>query len=115
MAVASPAIPVRADVRSAPARGVLGLFFCLWAVFWLLMMTVSIQESLRDPGIRWWEPILSEGTAALGATCWLLIAMRARAYHAKYLDRPLMWFAYHLRWLPLVAVTLIPAMYAMRH
>ena len=45
----------------------------------------------------------------------MLIAMRAREHNAKYLDRPLVWFAYHVRWLPLVAATFIAAIYATRH
>ena len=115
MAVAPPTVPIVADVRSAPAHRLVTLFFWLWAMFWLLMITVAIQDSLRNPSISWWEPILWEGSSALAATCWILIAMRAREHYAKYLDRPLMWFAYHLRWLPLVAATFIAAIYAMRH
>ena len=83
-------------------------------MFWLLMMTVAIQDTLHDPSVSWWEPILWEGSSALATTCWMLIAMRARDHYAKYLDRPLVWFAYHLRWLPLVAATFIAAIYAIR-
>jgi hypothetical protein len=86
----------------------------LWATFCLLMITVQMQDALRN-GYSWWEPILWEGSSMLAATCWLLLAMRALEYHARYLDRPLTWFGCHLRWLPLFAVTFIPAVYAMRY
>jgi LytS/YehU family sensor histidine kinase len=83
-------------------------------MFFLLLVTVSMQDALRN-GFRWWEPILWEGSSALITTGWLLLAMRARDYHARYLDRPLTWFAHHLRWLPLLVVTFIPVVYAMRY
>lgn len=91
------------------------LFFWLWALFWLLMITTAVQEALRNPGISWWEPILWEGTSALAATGWLLIALRARERYTQYLDRPLVYFGYHLRWLPLVVPTFIAAVYGVRH
>lgn len=115
MAVAPPVVPVVADVRSIPARRLVEIFFCLWVIFWLLMITVSIQDNLRNPGISWWEPILWEGSASLVTTCWILVALRAREHYAQYLDRPLVWFTYHLRWLPVVIPTIIAAIYTMRH
>lgn len=87
----------------------------LWAAFWLLMICVSLQDALHNPLTRWWEPVLSEGSSALVATGWMLLAVRAREHHAPYLDRPLIWFGRYLRWLPLVIVTWIAAVYAIRH
>ena len=87
----------------------------LWLMFWLLMITVSLGESLHNPGIRWWEPILWEGSSALFASCWLFIALHTRDHFAPYLDRPLVWLGRHALWLPLVAATFIPAIYAFRH
>ncbi len=87
----------------------------LWAVFWLLMISVSLQDALRNPLTRWWEPVLWEGSSALVATGWLLLAVRVRGRYAPYLDRPLIWFGSYLRWLPLVILTWITAVYAIRH
>jgi hypothetical protein len=89
--------------------------YWLWSVFWLLMVTVAINDTLHSPGISWWEPVLSEGSSCVAATCWMALVLRARGYYAKYLDRPLLWFGYYLRWLPLAAVTFILAVYALRH
>ncbi len=86
----------------------------LWVAFWLLMISVSFQEELRNPLTRWWEPILWEGSSAAVASVWMLLAVRARGRHASYLDRPLIWFGLYLRWLPLVAITFIAAVYAIR-
>jgi hypothetical protein len=87
----------------------------LWIAFWLLMISVSVQEALRNPLTRWWEPVVWEGSSALVATVWMLLAARVRGRYAPYLDRPLIWFGSYLRWLPLVAVTFIAAVYAIRH
>lgn len=86
----------------------------LWMAFWLLMISVSLQEALRNPLIRWWEPLLWEGSSALVATGWMWLAVRVRGRYAAYLDKPLVWFASYLRWLPLVAVTFVTAVYAIR-
>lgn len=87
----------------------------LWTAFWLLMICVSCQDAFRNPLVRWWEPVLWEGSSAFVATAWMLLAVGARARHAQYLDRPMAWFGSYLRWLPLVATTFIVAVYAMRH
>ncbi|WP_205746422.1 sensor histidine kinase [Dyella amyloliquefaciens] len=87
----------------------------LWTVFWLLMFSATLQEALRNPSTRWWEPILWEGSSALVFTGWMLVAFRVRGRYARYLDRPLIWFGSYLRWLPLVAVTFVVVVYAMRY
>lgn len=89
-------------------------FWALWAAFWLLMIGVAIEDQLRNPLTRWWEPILSEGSSALVATGWMWLAVRVRGLHATYLDKPLIWFGSYLRWLPLVCITWITAVYALR-
>jgi len=86
----------------------------LWAVFWLLMFCVAFQDALRNPATHWWEPALWEGSSALVFTGWMLLALRVRERYARYLDRPLLWFGCYLRWLPLVAVTFVTTVYAIR-
>lgn len=97
------------DVRFPPRT-----FAVLWAAFWLLMISVAFQETLRSPTIRWWEPILWEGSSALMATAWMLLALRVRGHYARYLDRPLIWFGRYLRWLPWVIVSWLTVVYAIR-
>jgi two-component sensor histidine kinase len=87
----------------------------LWVAFWLLMLGVSVQERLRDLSTHWWEGLLSEGSSALVASVWIWLALRVRERHAAYLDKPLIWFGRYLRWLPVIAVTFIVAVYALRH
>jgi len=114
MAIAHHVMPAAAPVRSEPVDRPVALFW-LWGLFWVLMITTAVQDALRNPAISWWEPILWEGSSALAATCWILIAMRARERYAQYLDRPLVWFGYQARWLLLVVPTFIIAVYGVRH
>ena len=72
-------------------------FWALWAVFWLLMISVSMENELRNPFTRWWEPVLWEGSSALVSTAWMFLAFRVRGRYALYLDTPLIWFASYLR------------------
>jgi Histidine kinase len=87
----------------------------LWVMFWLLMITVAVEDNLHNPRVRWWEPILREGSSALVLTCWTVLLLGRRGHYAQHLRRPLIWLSCYLRWLPLIAVTFIPAVYAIRH
>lgn len=90
-------------------------FAALWTAFWLLMICVSIGNELGDPHTRWWEPVLWEGSSALVSSGWMWLAVRVRGRHAPHLDRPLIWFGSYMRWLPLVFITWIATVYAIRH
>ena len=87
----------------------------VWIAFCLLMICSSMQDALRNPSIRWWEPVLWEGSSALVGTVWMVLAIRARTRYAPYLDRPVAWFGRYLRWLPVTVVTFIVSVYAIRH
>jgi len=89
--------------------------FGLWALFWLLMLAVAVQEDYPSAGVKWWEPVLWEGSSCLMATVWLLLQRRMARRWDEYLQEPLRWFGMHLRWLPVIAVTFITAIYALRH
>jgi len=89
--------------------------FALWTLFWLLMIAVAIQDNFSDPSLRWWEPILWEGSSCLAATLWILLQRRVAHRWDEYLDQPLKWFGKHLVWLPVIAVTFITFIYAVRH
>jgi hypothetical protein len=110
-----PATGVHTDCDATFPPKILTTFWALWAAFWLLMIGVAIEDQLRNPLTQWWEPILTEGSSALVSTGWMWLAVRARNRHARYLDQPLIWFASYLRWLPLVCITWITAVYAIRY
>ncbi len=89
--------------------------FALWTLFWLLMVSVAIQEQSRNPDIKWWEPILWETSSCLAATVGLLLQRRVARRVNRYLDQPLRWFGMQLAWLPVIALTFITAVFAIRH
>jgi len=110
-----PAASVHTDYGMTLPPKALTTFWALWAAFWLLMIGVAIEDQLRNPLTRWWEPVVSEGISALVSTGWMWIAVRVHGRYARYLDKPLSWFGSYLRWLPLVFITWITAVYAIRH
>jgi hypothetical protein len=89
--------------------------YALWALFWLLMISVAIQDNLDDPGVRWWEPVLWETSSCLVATGWLLLQRRVARDWDVYLTQPFRWFGKHVAWLPVIIVTFIASIYAIRH
>ncbi|WP_129781043.1 sensor histidine kinase [Peristeroidobacter soli] len=113
VAPTAPAIRARRGLIAAISPGRLLLW--LWAAFWLIMILVAVQDSLHNPYIEWWQPLLWEGSSCVGATVWLLWQRHNKQRFAPYLDQPLQWFARHLIWLPLLAVTFIGFAYGVRH
>jgi len=91
------------------------VLFVIWVSFWLIMILVAVQEQLRNPDVRWWEPLLWEGSSLFVATIWMVVQRRVRHRYARYLDQPLRWFGHHLRWLPLLIVSFIGGVFAIRH
>lgn len=109
-----------ASVANTP-RGLIGavspgrLLLWLWAAFWLIMILVAVQDGLHNLYIRWWEPLLWEGSSCIGATAWMLLQRRHKQRFTADLDRPLRWFGRHLRWLPAMIVTFLGFAYGARH
>ncbi|MHC1479386.1 sensor histidine kinase [Frateuria aurantia] len=89
-------------------------FWALWVMFWLLMISVSIGNEFHNPRARWWEPVLWEGSSALVSTVWMALAVHVRALQADKLQQPRRWFISYLRWLPLIFVSWIMAVYGIR-
>jgi len=88
--------------------------FGLWALFWALMIAVEVQDNHDATGIRWWEPFVWEGSSCLVATFWLLLERRVSTRWNEYLAEPWRWFAKHLLWMPVICVTFIISVYAIR-
>jgi sensor histidine kinase YesM len=91
------------------------VLYFLWGMFWLLMLTVAVQDYIRDGGTQLWQPILWEGTSLAMATFWVVLQRRVDRRYAVYLDQPLVWVWHHVKWLPLIVVTFVAAVYAIRH
>jgi hypothetical protein len=86
-----------------------------WILFWVLMVSTSVQEYLRghDHGI--WKPILWETSSALTGTL-LLLAQRhyTRRYDAL-IATPVRWFLRQLAWLPVYWIGFVPIAFGLRH
>ena len=89
--------------------------FLLWASFWLLMALVAFEDSRHSALVRWWEPLLWEGSSCLVATGWLLLQRQAAWRWQPLLAQPRRWFGRHLAWMPLVAFSFVVLVYAFRH
>lgn len=86
-----------------------------WALFWLLMLVIALQDHAREAAAAWWKPLLWEGSSFIVATALLLTMWRRSVAADASLAQPLRWFARHLAWLPLLAPTFVAAIYAIRH
>lgn len=87
-----------------------------WILFWILMVSTSVQEYLRghDQGI--WKPILWETSSALTGTTLLILQRRfTRKYDTLIANAPLRWFLHQLAWLPVYWLVFVPAAFGMRH
>jgi len=116
MAVAPTVISATGTHRSVAAlASSQRVLLVIWALFWSIMAMVAVQEQLKNSHVRWWEPLLWEGSSCAVATCWMLLQRRAKRRYAQYLDQPLRWFWYQARWLPLLIVTFVGGIYSIRH
>lgn len=86
----------------------------LWALFFVLLLAIEIQDHWTIPQIRWWEPLVWISTSGIAATGWLWLHLRD-PHRTRDLDQPLRWFWRQLRWFPLVGPVFVIAVYAMRH
>lgn len=89
--------------------------YVVWGLFWLLMILVAVQDVAFEPAISWWEPLLWEGSSCLFATAWFVAQRRTNDRFTDYLDRPAEWVVQYLKWMPLVVVSFLAAIYLLRH
>jgi hypothetical protein len=104
----------RALAQPLSARSRAG-WLLAWALFWLLMLTVQLQDYRRDGGSDWWKPVLWEGSSCLVATAMLGLLWHHAPRYDGWLTQPARWFGLQLRWLPLLAPLFVTAIYALRH
>jgi signal transduction histidine kinase len=90
-------------------------FVVAWVAFWILMMTIAVQEHLREGQTDIWKPLLWEGTSFLVASV-ILGAQWARLHRLDHLlAEPWRWFVAILIWLPLAAIAFVVGIYGLRH
>lgn len=90
-------------------------FGVAWGVFWLLMITVAVQDHLGHGLAAIWQPLLWEGSSCLvaSAIAWMHWSKVSRL--DSLLHRPWQWLARSLKLLPVSAVAFVVSVYAIRH
>ena len=86
-----------------------------WALFWALMVSVTIQDYLRDHGQQLWQPILWETSSMVAATILLVVQHRFTRRYNTLLGRPGRWFALQAAWLPVYYIAFVPIAFGIRH
>ena len=90
-------------------------FAIAWLLFCALMLTVGVQDYLRQGGAELWKPMLWEGSSLLVASAIVLLQWGRVSRHDKLLAQPLRWFAASLGWLPLAAPVFVALVFGLRH
>ncbi len=106
-------VDIRPRIAEAPRlrRGML----LAWTAFWLLMLSIGIQDHLRSGGHDLARPIVDYLTAAIASTALAAWLLRRSADLDTMLDRPLRWFLRLTAWLPPVALAYVALLYGLRH
>lgn len=102
-------------IEPTSTRGPLPGFGVAWLVFWVLMMTIAVQEHQRNGGITYWQPLLWEGSSCVVASVIVWAQWRGARRADALLARPLHWFVRAVRWLPLLAPGFVAAVFTLRH
>ena len=90
-------------------------FAVAWAVFWLLMATVAVQDHWRQGFHDLWRPLLWEGSSMLVASGIVWTQWRRIPRIDRWLRQPWRWFGASLLPLPAIALGFVVLVYALRH
>lgn len=86
-----------------------------WFLFWVLMVSVAVQDYVRDGGTAIWQPLVWETSSMLTATVLLLLQHRATVRFNHLLATPWRWFAIQAMWLPVYWIIFVPMAFGLRH
>ncbi|MDP1980189.1 MAG: histidine kinase [Undibacterium sp.] len=85
-----------------------------WFLFWILMVTVAVQDHLKGGGKHIWEPIFWESSSALVGT-FLLLLQKRKLTDRRLLQTPAKWFWQQIQSLPLFSTLFVVLVYSLRH
>lgn len=91
------------------------IFLVAWVLFWLLMITVQLQDYISSGRRQYWQPVLWESSSAFVLTIMLLVQRWLMFRYDYLLEHPRRWFLLQMAWLPLYWVLFTPLVYALRH
>ncbi|MFL6659789.1 MAG: sensor histidine kinase, partial [Massilia sp.] len=72
-----------------------------WVLFWALMVSVAVQDYIRNGGHAMWQPVLWETSSMLAASILLVVQRHFTLRYDYLLARPARWFALQAAWLQL--------------
>ncbi len=91
------------------------VFAVAWALFWLLMVSVAVQDYVNDDGAAYWQPVLWETSSMVVMTMLLLVQRHFSHRHIRLIATPRRWFLLQLAWLPLYWAAFTPLAFGIRH
>lgn len=87
-----------------------------WILFWVLMVSVAIQDYQRNGnGHNLWKPILWETSSMVVATFLLLLQRHYTRGFNALLGTPWRWFGLQALWLPVYWLAFVPLAFGIRH
>lgn len=86
-----------------------------WGLFLLLMVSVAVQDYIRDGGTDYWQPVLWEVSSNVYGLAFLLIQRHVMRRYDHLTRQPAAWFGRQFAWLPLFCLLFVPVVFGMRH
>lgn len=86
-----------------------------WCLFWLLMVSVAVQDNWDDPQFRLWRPLVWELSSAVVLSGIVLLMLIHGGRRHDLLPTPWRWLWQHAMWLPLMSALFVAATYGIRH
>lgn len=92
------------------------LFFALaFFLFWAMMVSVAVQDYVRDGGHDYWKPVLWESSSFFAGTCLLYTQYYFSRSRDHLINQPVRWFTLQALWLPLYWTAFVPIAFGIRH
>ena len=86
-----------------------------WLLFWLMMVSVAVEDYLRDHGRHLWQPVLWESSSMIAATVLMLVQRRLARPYDVLLAQPWRWFGVQALFLPMYWICFVPIAFGIRH
>ena len=92
------------------------VFTIAWLLFWLLMVSVAVQDYIKNEHEHaYWKPVLWETSSMLAITVLLLAQRHFTRSRRRLIATPWRWFLHQAAWLPLYWAAFTPMAFGMRH
>jgi len=101
--------------RGMPANRIRTVIAIAWLLFWVLTVSVAIQDYQRNNGHALWQPVLWETSSMVVATFLLLLQRHFTLPYRHLLATPWRWLALQALWLPVYWLAFVPLAFGIRH